>query len=99
MSESLKYPRYGAGLPPGAPGGHCPSCLLQLGLVSGQAPAEPLQAHAGRVRDTLLTIQNTEHEDSGLKLDNFAHNHYEMALSKDFRLRGGSDKQAFRPVR
>lgn len=41
MSESQNCPRCGAGLPPGAPGGHCISCLLQLGLGPGDGADEP----------------------------------------------------------
>ena len=36
MPESNKCSRCGAGLPPDAPGGHCISCLLQLGLEASE---------------------------------------------------------------
>jgi hypothetical protein len=44
MAEPTKCSRCGADLPPGAPGGHCPRCLLKLGLG---AVAEPGESPAG----------------------------------------------------
>ena len=41
MPELHKCPRCGAGLPSDAPGGHCISCLLQLGIESGENPTIP----------------------------------------------------------
>src|ERR1017187_388533 len=40
MSEAPKCPRCDAELPADAPGGHCISCLLQLGLAADE-PAAP----------------------------------------------------------
>src|SRR6266513_1600222 len=44
MTESRTCSRCGAELPPDAPGGHCLSCLLQLGLQSDETSAEDVTA-------------------------------------------------------
>src|ERR1035438_7874798 len=49
MSESHKCPRCGAELPADVPGGHCISCLLQLGLAADE-PAAPDAAPPATIR-------------------------------------------------
>src|SRR6185312_4358368 len=41
MSDSKHCTECGAELPPDAPGGHCPNCLLQFGLASGDPAEKP----------------------------------------------------------
>jgi serine/threonine protein kinase/WD40 repeat protein len=59
MPESHQCPRCGAELPPDAPGGHCVSCLLQLGLADGSS-AEPSGAQPGTIRLDLPSLTPAE---------------------------------------
>src|SRR5471030_3163175 len=47
MIEPKKCPKCGTELPPDAPGGHCPQCLLQLGLQIGQPDVIPISEKSG----------------------------------------------------
>ena len=47
MTEPKKCPQCGTELPPDAPGGHCPQCLLQLGLETGQSLVIPIAEKSG----------------------------------------------------
>src|SRR5450755_4652874 len=47
MTEPKKCPKCGTALPPDAPGGHCPQCLLQLGLKTGLTDVFPVLEKPG----------------------------------------------------
>ena len=47
MTEPKKCAKCGTALPPDAPGGHCPQCLLQLGLKIGQTHEIPVLEKSG----------------------------------------------------
>src|ERR1039458_2900220 len=59
MSELNKCPRCGARLPHDSPGGHCISCLLQLGLTADPL-VEPVHTQPGTIQINPPTQTRTE---------------------------------------
>src|ERR1035438_931356 len=59
MSELNKCPRCGARLPHDSPGGHCISCLLQLGLTADPV-VEPAETQPGTIQVDTAAQTRTE---------------------------------------